>query len=257
MKKRLLAALAATALLAGCSVAAAPATTATESLTTSSTPVPEALPGAKVRSIASSEITECGTTIEESDLLSSIDYCDNDFTLIEFKPDVDQNKAVQEGFKTLASFENYDPWLVGDGWMLQGPQAGVEALKAVNNGTRIKLAPGTPLDPEVRLEKMMAAVEKVTGTKCTDENDFGFRAVVSGGCKLANGDYYTIMGVFKTEHDLSAMLSEAHKPFTAADHDVFSVRGKYWFINDVKQSEAKKLAKILDGEEWNLNYNSR
>lgn len=254
MKNRLLAVLAATALLAGCSASTEPATTSAES--TAASPTPTVVAGEKVIAIGDPGQRSCVGTTEQLVGVTFLEVCGESLTLIEFEP-AGKDQTVSAVRAWADKNGAYSPWIVGDDWMVQVEEDYADLMNLQQKGSVVLRSPKAPPTPEEQLKKMMEATAKVTNTRCAakkpEEMEYG--SIVGAGCKEANGDYYTLLYVYDDEDGLTEIKDEQGDFFTMTNHDAYSVEGEYWYVHDIKQSEAKKIAKILDGEVINLNAN--
>lgn len=184
-----------------------------------------------------------------------LEVCGQNLTLIEFEP-AGKDQTVSAVRAWADKNEAFSPWVVGDDWMIQAQEDSVTSLNHQHKGSVIMRSPKAPPTPEAQLKKMIAAAEKVTGTKCKVGHDVGYDPIESAGCQKPNGDYYALLGVYADEDALAVVKEEQGEFFTMTNHDAYSVVGEYWYVHDIKKSEANKIAKILDGKVINLNANA-
>ncbi|NQD42371.1 hypothetical protein HP453_16735, partial [Glutamicibacter halophytocola] len=243
-------ALAAIALLAGCSSANVETTSEPTEASQSVSPSP------------SSRISDGSTVMKISDFaeglctaanLTDTTYfkfyaeCSTGQVAAEFADDADQQFVIEQLVKEREAEGNYNPWLVGEGWAFQTWADEVYEARKANPGSKVMMSPNSTMFVYDQMDLITKAIEKRSGAKCSIDEEYDLNAEIAYKCMKGKKDFYTEAAIY-TRHK-SAYLDEQLEKFSmifkGAKREAYSVSTDNWYIHDVPKADAEWYAEEL------------
>lgn len=152
-------------------------------------------------------------------------------------------------------------WATGPGWMILTNENEARLLAELNGGDTFHVDGPTlitvdgdyiygdtltPLEPEARMQGMIATVEDAAEVKCAVEDfDFGRGELLSERCAKTTGDGYINLVVFEDAENVAQATQTLFPIAKLMDFDYMVMLGENWAIYNFDRSEGPRIQEIL------------